>query len=137
MNVRSLVLFGLVGLSNTIIDNLVFFLLYHWFSQYYLAVQAVAYACGMVNSYLLNKYWTFSAKDEAAKTITGRGEIIKFILVNLLTLSVSSSFLYVLSQSAGLNMFICKIIATVMSFAVNYSGTRFWVFKDQKITYAR
>lgn len=131
-NARSLVLFSLVGLSNTLIDYLVFFLLYHWFHDYYLAVQVVSYSCGMVNSYLLNKYWTFQKKN-----VPGRVEILKFITVNALALSVSSISLYVVSHNLSLNMFICKTIATGMSFVVNYIGSKFWVFKDEKYSYAR
>jgi len=131
-NFRSLILFSLVGLSNTLIDYLVFFLLYHWFSDYYLAVQAVSYWCGTINSYLLNKYWTFQKRN-----VPSRAEILKFITVNTLALSVSSLSLYVVSQSFSLDMFTCKTIATVMSFVVNYIGSKFWVFKDEKYSYAR
>jgi len=131
-NARSLVLFSLVGLSNTLIDYLVFFLLYHWFHDYYQAVQVVSYSCGMVNSYLLNKYWTFQKKN-----VPGRAEILKFITINALALSVSSISLYVLSHNFSLNMFICKTIATGISLVVNYVGSKFWVFKDGKYSYAR
>ena len=131
-NARSLVLFSLVGLANTLIDYLVFFLLYHWFHDYYQAVQVVSYSCGMVNSYLLNKYWTFQKKN-----VPGRAEILKFIMVNALALSVASISLYVVSQNFSSNMFICKTIATGMSLVVNYVGSKFWVFKDEKYSYAR
>lgn len=131
-NARSLILFSMVGLANTLIDYLVFFLLYHWFHDYYQLVQVVSYSCGTVNSYLLNKYWTFQKKN-----VPGRAEILKFITVNALALSVSSISLYVVSQNFSLNLFICKTIATVMSFVVNYAGSKFWVFKDEKVSYAR
>lgn len=129
-NFRAIVLFTLVGLSNTLIDYLVFFSLYHWFSEYYQAVQVVSYSCGMINSYLLNKYWTFQKKN-----IPGGAEILKFITVNFLALPVSSITLYVVSHNLGLNMFICKTIATGVSFFVNYTGSKFWVFKDKSIVY--
>ena len=131
-NARSLALFSLVGLSNTLIDYIVFFLLYHWFSDYYQAVQLVSYSCGMVNSFLLNKYWTFQKKN-----VPGKAEILKFITVNTLALSVASISLYVASHNLGLHMFICKTIATGMSLVVNYTGSKFWVFKDEKVSYAR
>lgn len=131
-NARSLILFSLVGLANTLIDYLVFFLLYHWFSEYYQAVQVVSYSCGMVNSYLFNKYWTFQKKN-----VPGRAEILKFITVNALALSVASMSLYVVSHNLSLNMLIFKTIATGMSFVVNYVGSKFWVFRDEKVSYAR
>ncbi|AEF93438.1 hypothetical protein Desca_0546 [Desulfotomaculum nigrificans CO-1-SRB] len=31
----------------------------------------------------------------------------------------------------------CKTIATVMSFVVNYIGSKFWVFRDEEYSYAR
>ena len=124
-NVRSLVLFSLVGMSNTLIDYIVFFLLYHWFHHYYLVIQVFAYLCGMVNSYLLNKYWTFQKKNAP-----NRVEILKFITVNALALSASFISLYVANHNLNLSMFICKTIATSMSFIVNYVGNRFLVFAD-------
>jgi len=122
-NTRSLALFSLVGLSNTLIDYLVFFLLYHSFRDYYLAVQVISYSCGTLNSYFLNKYWTFQKKN-----IPSRAEFLKFIMVNALALSISFISLYVFSNNFSLNMFICKTIATGMSLAVNYVGSKFWVF---------
>lgn len=122
-NARSLVLFSLVGLSNALIDYLVFFLLYHWFPDYYLAVQVISYSCGMVNSYFLNKYWTFQKKN-----VSSRAEILKFSTVNALALSVLAISLYVVSHNFNLDMFICKTIATGISLVVNYTGSRFWVF---------
>lgn len=131
-NARSLVLFSLVGLSNTLIDYLVFFLLYRWFADYYLAVQMVSYWCGTVNSYFLNKYWTFQKKN-----VPGRAEILKFITVNALALSVSSISLYVVSHNFSLNMFTSKSIATGISLVANYMGSKFWVFKDENILAGR
>ncbi|SHE78436.1 GtrA family protein [Desulforamulus putei] len=131
-NARSLVLFSLVGLSNTLIDYLVFFLLYHRFPDYYLAVQVISYCCGMINSYLLNKYWTFQKKN-----VPNRAELLKFVTVNALALSVTSITLFVVNHNFSLNMFICKTIATGMSLVVNYIGSKYWVFKDEKFSYAR
>ncbi|AEF93645.1 GtrA family protein [Desulfotomaculum nigrificans CO-1-SRB] len=123
-NARSFVIFSLVGLSNTLIDYLVFFLLYHWFSAYYLLAQVISYSCGAVNSYLLNKYWTFQKKN-----VPTGAEILRFIIINVLVLAVSSLSLYVVTKNFSFNMFICKTIATGSSFAVNYIGNKFWVFK--------
>ncbi|ACV64973.1 GtrA family protein [Desulfofarcimen acetoxidans DSM 771] len=120
---RSFVLFSLVGLTNTVIDYLVFFSLYHLFPEHFLASQVISYSCGTVNSFFLNKYWTFRNKN-----IPCGAEILKFIVVNALALSISYITLDVVSNSFGLDMFICKTFATGMSFVVNYFGSKFWVF---------
>jgi putative flippase GtrA len=120
---RSLLLFSLVGLSNTLVDYLVFFLLYHWFHNYYQGIQVISYSCGMVNSYLLNKYWTFQKK-----TAPGSAEIFKFITVNALALAAASAALYLAGHNSHLSMFLCKTIATGISMTVNYTGSRYWVF---------
>jgi putative flippase GtrA len=124
-NVRSIVLFSLVGLSNTFVDTVVFFVLYHWFSHDYLLIQGISYSCGMVNSYLLNKYWTFQKKS-----VPSGAEILKFITVNALAFSVSFISLYILDSRYGFHMFFSKTFATIMAMGVNYTGSRLWVFKD-------
>lgn len=55
--------FGLVGCLNTTIDLLVLnCLLRFWLGQgmpRLLLVNTIAYACGELNSFFINRYWTF------------------------------------------------------------------------------
>ncbi|WP_325048410.1 GtrA family protein [Paenibacillus sp. CAA11] len=82
-----LIRFGLVGVLNTAVDFIVFALL-TYAGLPYLAAQCVAYSCGIANSYIVNRSWTFKAKSQR----TGR-ELASFVLVNLGTLALVSALL--------------------------------------------
>lgn len=138
--------FGLVGVCNTALDYGLFYVflsLLHFDKN---VAQILATALAMVNSYLVNRYWTFNKTG----TVQGR-EIWKFIGVNLLSLLTTLACLnlfhdvmalyipanrvlsalglnYQLSDKAAV-MF-CKLLAMPFSLAVNFLGNRLWVFRS-------
>ncbi|WCK54557.1 GtrA family protein [Aneurinibacillus sp. Ricciae_BoGa-3] len=119
--------FCVVGLLNTAVDFAVFFVLSLAMIPYLLA-QPVSYSAGVINSYFLNRRWTFQVKQKP-----DRLEIFKFIFVNGVSLVVSSSILFITRDIGQINILFSKIAACVGGVAVNYIGSRLWVFnKGQK-----
>ena len=51
--------FGIVGASNTLLSFLIYTLLLKVFGVWYLAAAAIGFLIGAVNSFLLNRSWTF------------------------------------------------------------------------------
>lgn len=121
-----LIQFGLVGLLNTGIDLGVFTLLI-WVSTPVIPAQIVSYGCGVLNSYILNSRWTFGAVRAQKR----KHELLRFILVNLAALTLSSLLLKALYASTGMNLTLCKLAATAASILVNYAGSRYLVFGQQ------
>ncbi|QHT63074.1 GtrA family protein [Paenibacillus lycopersici] len=113
--------FGAVGLLNTGADFLVFAMLTAAGSPV-LTAQAIAYACGMLNSYLLNRSWTF--RSSASRT----REMPRFIVLNLVVLACVTLVLEQLRTGAGLPLLLSKLLATGAGMIINYAGSRFWVF---------
>lgn len=118
--------FCIVGLGNTFVDFTVFFLL-NLGGVPYLPAQALAYSAGVVNSYFLNRRWTFRVVRKA-----GALEIGSFIIVNGLSLLVASGSLVILHDLNHLNLWLSKIIATGGGMVVNYVGNRLWVFAENQ-----
>lgn len=114
--------FTLVGLVNTGVDVAIFFLL-TWIGTPYVAAQVVSYSCGAANSYLLNKAWTFRSSG------TSYTEIVRFMVVNLLSLGISIVVLTLLHTTAGLGLTTAKAGATVCALAANFLGNKLWVFR--------
>lgn len=114
--------FALVGLLNTGVDVAIFFLL-TWTGIPYVAAQVVSYSCGAANSYLLNKVWTFRACG------LSYSEIIRFVVVNLVSLGISVVLLTLLHDRIGLSLAAAKGIATVCALVANFLGNKLWVFK--------
>lgn len=117
-----LIKFSLVGVLNTGVDVAVFFLL-TWSGVPYVTAQVVSYSCGAANSYLLNKMWTFRSSGLSP------AEIIRFAVVNLISLGISVVALKLLHDTAGLDLTIAKAGATVSALAANFLGNKLWVFR--------
>jgi putative flippase GtrA len=123
--------FGIVGLGNTVVDFLAFFLL-NAVGVPSLLAQVCSYTVGIVNSFVFNRRWTFQVARK-----TTMMEIWKFLFVNGFALLISSSLLFLLPDVYQLNLWMSKIFATGGGIIVNFMGSRLWVFPEKKITRGR
>lgn len=123
-SLRSFIIFGLVGIVNTGVDIAVFTLL-TWWQLPWLAAQAIAYGCGVLNSFLMNRKWTFKQQGALMKGL------LRFVLLNLLTLGVTSVCMLLLHERLGISLWISKGVATLLGVVLNFIGSRFWVFRAE------
>ena len=139
--------FGMVGLLNTAVDYVVFYLLLTLVDMDKSIAQVFATLIAMANSYVWNRYFTFQ------KTGTVRVcEMVKFIVVNLVSMSITilgMNLLYDLHIEQPVNamltsfgasyrfqgdaaVMLAKILAMPVSLAVNFLGNRLWVFRKNR-----
>lgn len=128
--------FSLVGVLNTAIDFVVFMLLI-WLSVHYAAAQVISYLAGMTNSYVLNSAFTFRSKLETVRPARSKGSIMKqrlrFIIWNVVMLVLSILMLAILTQAAGISEITAKAIVTVIIVAINFYGSKRWVFVSEQV----
>ena len=129
--------FCLVGGINTGVDLLIFNGLL-WIgptqnTTYLLAYNSFAYAFGAINSFILNKYWTFQNKRR-----TTYGEVLRFALTTLCgvicndsILWIAGNFLHPVMINATLWANASKVLAISGTFLVSYLGMQLWVFAHQ------
>ena len=122
---KHIVRFGCVGGLNTAIDFGIFSVLNSLFGVNYVISQILSYSGGTLNSYFLNKFWTFTDTKVSKKTTK---EIVQFIVVNSASLGVSLIGMGILLSNNSMNPLIAKVISMVLAQIVNYLGYRFWVF---------
>src|SRR5579875_3207698 len=126
--------FGLVGCLNTVIDLLVLnCLLQLWPAQNLtklLLFNTIAYAFGALNSFVLNKYWTFRSAGHPQMR-----EIARFVLITLAAVVCNDLILCFMGKvphPAQLNVTlwtnVSKLIAIGGTVLVSYLGMRLWVF---------
>lgn len=126
--------FGLVGCLNTAIDllvlNALLWLWPGWDTVRLVLFNTIAYACGALNSFALNRYWTFR-REEAPNVREGA----RFLLVTLVAISCNDLFLWLMGKilkSAHLNVALwangSKVVAIGGTMLVSYLGMRLWVF---------
>lgn len=118
--------FGIVGSLNTIIDFVVYALLTSVGANYLLS-QILSYSCGLLNSYFVNRTWTFKQKDKASMK-----EFIRFLAVNAATLSLTLILLDFLYTKQGLNLLLSKFLVTAIGTIFNFIGTKMLVFTKAK-----
>ena len=128
MNLESLkkfIKFGITGVMNTLVDFVVYSLLTFGLSVNLYLAQVVGYSCGMVNSYVVNRRWTFRTKERFFS-----GEALRFVLLNLAMLGLSVLLLAFFSQTMGLGSFFGKVASTCVVMVVNFVANKWWVFRN-------
>ena len=123
--------FNIVGISNTLIDMGVFWLLTEpaiGIGLYDVIANIISYSCGIINSYVWNSSWTFRKERKRTKL-----EMLLFLTVNLVSLAVSTGVIYLCGELIGIeSKIVCKLIAVAVSFTVNFIGNKLIVFKPSK-----
>lgn len=126
--------FSLVGGLNTLVDlgilNSLLWLFPTNSTLTLLAYNSLAYSLGAVNSFLLNKYWTFGQKRK-----TTRKELTCFVLTTLcgiawstLILWLASLVLHPILVNTTVWANVSKVIAIGGTSLISYLGMRLWVF---------
>ena len=118
--------FCTVGLSNTAVDFTTFFLL-NLAGVPYILAQMISYSAGVVNSFLINRKWTFRVKDR-----TNIYEITRFMIVNGFSLLSSSGLLFIMYHVGHIELWPSKLAATGISVFLNFIGSRIWVFSKNR-----
>lgn len=121
--------FCLVGGSNTLITLLTFYILNTILNVNYILSSMLGYCLGMMNSFILNKRWTFYDSEKRILP-----QFIRFAAVNSVSLGVNLLVMYTLVGKLSLDRMLSQIIATGFSIVSNYVGSRLWVFRDLKVS---
>lgn len=121
---KRLLRYGVVGLMNTGVDFAVFAALVYGLGAAAIAAQPVSYLCGFANSYIWNRKWTFRSGKRASMP-----ELVRFGVVNAVSFGVSTVVLMAIVNGLGWSALIGKAVSVVASLAVNYVGSRLWVFR--------
>ena len=120
---QNLIRFCVVGGVNTLVDFGIFLLLYYKAGSPLLAAHGLAFAAAALNSYLMNKFWTFRETAPAAPA-----QFARFLAVVVSGLAVSSAVVY------GASFFIAAWLAKVLAIGVtliwNYTGSVLFVFRQ-------
>ncbi|MFP4978090.1 GtrA family protein [Paenibacillus sp. CN-4] len=119
--------FNAVGLLNTLVDFAVFTLLSAAGAGYAIA-QVISYSAGTANSFILNKKVTFRDRQKADQASFDRMQLVKFILLNLVSLGVSLLLMHVLTDRLGMQVLLSKVLVTGVTVVINFVGSRKWVF---------
>jgi putative flippase GtrA len=126
----------LVGGANSLLDLLVLNVLLWGFPTKNVLVLVVynslAYTCGAVTSFFLNKYWTFGHKQP-----TTRRQVRRFVIILALEILYSNGLVWLagkvlqpLIANPTLWGNASKLVAVAGGAVLSYTFMRFWIFAN-------
>ena len=121
--VRQFVKYGVVGASNTVLTFIIYTILVEGVGVQYVIALLVGYLVGSLNSYLLNRHWTFRA-GHLAHTSAGP----RFAVVQIVAVGANSALLVLFVDDLHVHKILAQAILTVPVLAVTFFVNRAWSF---------
>lgn len=123
--------FVVVGCANFIVSFAAFYASYTYLplgesSGRGAVANVLAYCAGLVNSFVLNRLWTFRAEGHVAS------HALKFGLLNAATLVGSTVVVLLLVDRAGLPALAVWLPLTLAILATHYLGMKHWAFAERR-----
>ncbi|HSC14457.1 MAG TPA: GtrA family protein [Gammaproteobacteria bacterium] len=123
--------FVVVGCANFVVSFAAFYASYRYLplddsSGRGAIANVLAYCAGLVNSFVLNRLWTFRAEGHVAV------HALKFGLLNAATLVASTAIVLVLVDRAGLPWLAVWLPLTLAILATHYLGMKHWAFAERR-----
>jgi putative flippase GtrA len=123
-NWLQLVRFGLVGGFGFVVNLAVYSLFVHPIGVDYRVAAVAAWLVAVLNNFVLNRHWTFDAREGGAQTQAGR-----FIVVSLVAFGVNLLLLTLFVESAGVAKVPAQALAVAASMPFNFLGNKLWTFR--------
>jgi putative flippase GtrA len=117
--------FSFVGILNTVLDVGIYLMLTHWlgFDTFPVLAKGIAYSIGMVNSFILNRTWTFNSNIKV-----GRAAGI-FTLAQITALGVNAGIMALGLNLLQLPELVALGLATLAVFLWNFVINKWIVFR--------
>lgn len=118
--------FGLIGLTNTAISLLTYYLLV-WFGCHYIFANAAGFLLSVGNAYFWNGRYVFKEKTETSQ-IRAFGKVF---MTYLGSLCISTVLIAVMVDVLRISEFIAPILRLVVTVPINFVVNKFWAFRDR------
>ena len=115
--------FAVVGFFNAVIGLGFFFLLYNLLRINYVLSNAIGYGCGLVNSFIWNKRWTFESSKKPAR------EIAFFLLFFAVSYGLNISSVVFCVRKLGIDPNIAQFCGIVVYTSTNFFGNKYVTFR--------
>ncbi len=118
-----------VGVVNTVIDAFVFLMLVHLVDVPVLAASSISFLLGSLNSFCMNKYWTFGEHTFGAQTTR---QYVKFLMVSAAVLSLHQICLVSLHLGLGAPEIVAKTSGILLGTTLSFALSKWWVFVERR-----
>ena len=123
-NWLQLVRFGVVGGVGFVVNLAVYTLFVHSVGVDYRVASVAAWLVAVLNNFILNRHWTFDARDGRA-----RFQALRFLAVSLVAEAFSLLLLTLFVEGAGFAKVPAQALAVAGSMPLNFLGNKLWSFR--------
>ncbi len=123
---RRLIVFGFVGVLNTLVDYLIFALVYELVGLPIAVSQFLGYMSGSVFGYFVNSNVTF--KEGKGRT---KAQWVQYLGADLVLTALSGAFMEWV-ETQGLPIYLFKLVTTVAVALIHYIIYKYFVFRIRK-----
>jgi putative flippase GtrA len=116
--------FGAVGASGYVVNLAVFVLCLQGLGLHYLLAGTAAFLVAVTNNFLLNRHWTFRARDGHAGFQAAR-----FLSVSVAAFVLNLVALHLLIDLAGWPKVLSQAVAIACATPLNFIGNKLWSFR--------
>lgn len=88
---------------------------------------AIAFAVGLLITYLFSILWVFDNRSMKSRT----AEVTVFVLIGVVGLGLTELLMWLIAQKAGLHYLPSKIITTVIVFVWNFVAKKLLLFRSK------
>jgi putative flippase GtrA len=125
-NWLQLVRFGVVGAIGFVVNLAVYALFVHPLGVDYHVAAVAAWLVAVVNNFVLNRHWTFDARDGVA-----RFQAMRFLVVSVGAFIVSLLLLTLFVEDAGIAKIPAQALAVGAATPLNFLGNKLWSFRTR------
>jgi putative flippase GtrA len=125
-NWLQLVRFGLVGGVGFVVNLAVYAAFVHAASLDYRVASVAAWLIAVLNNFVLNRHWTFDARDGRAHF-----QAMRFLVVSIVAEVVSLLLLTLFVEAFGLAKVPAQALAVAGAMPLNFLGNKLWTFRSE------
>ena len=130
---RSLVLqfmkFGIVGISNTLVSLIVYYI-FIYFGIHYIIANTAGFILGTINAYFWNNKYVFKILEKEKRSHAKTG--VKVFITYGITYLLSTILLLLWVDILGISQTIAPILNVFITTPLNFMMNKFWAFSERK-----
>lgn len=119
-----LIKFGMVGASGFVVNLVIYKLALDGLGAHYIAAASIAFVVALTNNFLLNRHWTFNAREGHAGFQAAR-----FVTVSLTAFAFNLVVLKILVAGFDVDKVLAQALAVASATPLNFVGNKMWSFR--------
>ena len=130
---REILLYLIFGALTTVVDYISLWLFYDLLGIRVLdalGANTLAWVISVAFAFTTNKIFVFESRDTSQKTLIR--EILSFVAARLVSLGAESAVIYIGVNVLGCNLWIMKLLASVIVVISNYVFSKLIIFRKKK-----